>query len=59
MKEIIYEPHPVTAERKKELIAKGYKIIDAIFAPDDYAHPEQKPDTAKKRPTAQATKQAE
>lgn len=59
MKEIIYEPHPVTAERKKELIAKGYQIIDAIFAPDDYVHPEQKPDTAKKKPATQAAKQVE
>ena len=56
---IIYEPHPVTAERKKELIAKGYQIIDAIFAPDDYVHPEQKTDTAKKRPAAQVDKSAE
>ena len=30
---IIYEPHPVTPERKAELIAQGYKIIDARFAP--------------------------
>ena len=30
---IIYEPHPVTPERKAELRAKGLKIIDAAFAP--------------------------
>lgn len=29
----IYEPHPVTPERKAELRAEGYKIIDARFAP--------------------------
>jgi len=40
MDKIIYEPHPVTAERKAELRAAGYKIIDAIFAPDGYVHPE-------------------
>jgi hypothetical protein len=34
MKKIIYEPHPVTPERKAELIAQGYKIIDAVFAPE-------------------------
>ena len=28
---IIYEPHPVTPERKAELRAKGFKIIDARF----------------------------
>lgn len=34
---IIYEPHPVTAERKAELRADGYKIIDAVFAPQGHA----------------------
>lgn len=33
---IAYEPHPVTPERKAELRAAGFKIIDARFAPDDY-----------------------
>lgn len=33
MKPIIYEPHPVTPERKAELIAEGYKILDAQFKP--------------------------
>ncbi|WP_339504020.1 hypothetical protein [Pseudomonas sp. RL_105y_Pfl2_101] len=37
---VVYEKHPVTAERKAELRQKGYKIIDARFAPDDYEHPE-------------------
>ena len=32
--QIIYEPHPVTPERKAELRAAGYKIIDAQFAPE-------------------------
>ena len=31
---IIYEPHPVTSERKAELLAQGYKIIDVRFAPE-------------------------
>lgn len=35
-REIIYEPHPVSPERKAELCAAGYKIIDARFAPADY-----------------------
>ena len=37
---VVYEKHPVTAERKAELRQKGYKIIDAKFAPADYEHPE-------------------
>ena len=32
---IAYEPHPVSPERKAELISKGYRIIDARFAPAD------------------------
>jgi len=34
MKEVIYEKHPVSPERKKELVDKGYKIIDARFKPE-------------------------
>ena len=34
-KKVIYEPHPVSAERKAELVAKGFKIVDAVFAPAD------------------------
>lgn len=30
---IIYEPHPVSPERKAELRAAGYTIIDAIYEP--------------------------
>jgi hypothetical protein len=30
---IVYEPHPVSPERKAELRALGYKIIDAAFKP--------------------------
>lgn len=37
---VIYEKHPVSPERKAELRQKGYKIIDARFAPDGYEHPE-------------------
>ena len=38
---VIYEPHPVTAERKAELRQQGYTILDAVFAPDGYVHPDQ------------------
>lgn len=30
---VIFEPHPVSPERKKELRALGYRIVDARFAP--------------------------
>ena len=36
-REIAYEPHPVSAERKAELRAAGFKIIDARFAPEGEA----------------------
>lgn len=36
----IYEKHPVTKERKAELKAKGYRIIDIEFAPKGYVSPE-------------------
>ena len=31
---IVYEPHPVSPERKKELRDQGLKIVDARFAPE-------------------------
>lgn len=40
-REVIYEKHPVSAERKAELVAKGYRIVDAVYAPEDYEHPEK------------------
>lgn len=30
---VIYEPHPVSPERKAELRAQGFKIIDKVFEP--------------------------
>lgn len=33
MTEIVYEPHPVTAERKAELRSMGVRVIDARFNP--------------------------
>lgn len=40
-RKVVYEPHPVSPERKAELIAQGCKIIDARFAPADYQHPDK------------------
>jgi len=45
---IIYEPHPVTPERKAELRGKGYTIVDAVFAPDDYEYPASEKPAEKK-----------
>ena len=42
---IAYEPHPVSPERKAELRAQGYKILDARFKPEE---PEAKPVEAEK-----------
>ena len=41
-RKVIYEVHPVSQERKAELIKQGYKIIDAQFAPEGYEHPDAK-----------------
>lgn len=32
--DIVYEPHPVSPERKAELRREGKRIIDARFAPE-------------------------
>lgn len=37
--EIYYENHPVSAKRKAELVAKGYKVLDAKFKPKGYTNP--------------------
>lgn len=46
---VYYEPHPVTAERKAELRGKGYKILDARFAPADWVDPEAPKPVRRKR----------
>lgn len=35
-KPIHHEPHPVSPERKAELLAKGVRIVDAVYAPADW-----------------------
>jgi hypothetical protein len=35
MQKIAYEKHPVSAERKAELRAGGFKILDVRFKPAD------------------------
>lgn len=38
-KPVVYEPHPVSAARKAELVAQGYRIVDAIFEPPGVVRP--------------------
>lgn len=45
---IAYEPHPVTPERKAELRAAGFKIIDARFTPADHQAEPEKPKRGRK-----------
>ena len=42
---IAYEPHPVSAERKAELRAAGFTILDEIYKPaeDAAVDPDEKP----------------
>ena len=42
---IAYVEHPVTPERKAELRAQGFKIIDARFAPSGEVVEQVDPDT--------------
>jgi hypothetical protein len=52
--QIIYEPHPVTPERKAELRKAGYKIVDAVFAPDQGELPIEHPKPKRGRPAKAA-----
>jgi len=38
-REVWYEPHPVSPARKAELMAAGYRILDAVFAPPGWVPP--------------------
>lgn len=51
---IAYEPHPVSPERKAELRAQGFKIIDAKFAPESEPLPvaDEKPRRGRPRKDA-------
>ncbi|WP_193570318.1 hypothetical protein [Luteibacter yeojuensis] len=44
-----YEPHPVSPERKAELRAQGYRIVDVAFAPADYVRADAEPEQAARR----------
>ena len=49
---IVYEPHPVSPERKAELRAKGFTIIDAVFAPEGAENGIQAQDETETAPPA-------
>lgn len=38
---IAYEPHPVSPERKAQLRAAGYTIVDAVYEPKSYVTVEE------------------
>ncbi len=40
---IKYEPHPVSSERKAELRAQGFKIVDARFDPNPKPQAQDEP----------------
>lgn len=48
-KPIHYEPHPVSPERKAELIAQGVRIVDAAYKPAESAPDEAVSATPAKR----------
>ena len=49
-KKVIYEQHPVSSERKAELVGKGFKIVDAVFAPAEEDPPVDEDATKKQKP---------
>ena len=51
---IVYEPHPVTPERKAELVGQGFKIIDAAFEPAEGAEAAPSSAPATKRTSKRA-----
>lgn len=54
-KKIAYEPHPVSPERKRELNAQGFKIVDIAFKPDD-AEPAQEVQQTEQEPVRRGRK---
>ena len=51
--EPVYLPMPVSLEQKREWNVKGYRVVDAAFAPEGYELPsEEKPKPAKGKSNA-------
>ena len=53
--QIVYEPHPVSPERKAELRAQGFKIVDARFAPEGFSNALQQQEKVEAETEAQAS----
>lgn len=51
--QIIYEPHPVSPERKAELRKQGFKIVDARFAPEGFCDALQQQEEVEAKTEAQ------
>lgn len=46
----VYLPMPVSFEEKREWNKKGFKVVDAAFAPADYELPIEEDTTKKQKP---------
>lgn len=46
---IAYEPHPVSPERKAELVSNGFKVVDIRFKPSDASGPISEPQSTVKK----------
>jgi len=53
---VIYEPHPVSPERKAELRAEGLRIIDIQFKPTDVEPEAQAEAAAEPQPAPRGRK---
>lgn len=54
--QIAYVPHPVSPDRKRELRAAGFKILDARFAPKGMADALQEQEETEVAPEAVTVK---
>ncbi len=52
-RKIAYEEHPVSAERKAELIAGGFRILDIVFQPEEDRQAAQEEEAPAKRKKAE------
>jgi hypothetical protein len=57
--QVWYEPHPLAPGRKEELRAKGFKIIDAHFAPEGWENPGDGAKEQKAKPSKTTKPKAE
>lgn len=58
-REVYYEPHPVTPERKAELVKRGFRIVDSKYAPDTEKPAEKSKEDAEAEAKAKAKAKAE